>query len=317
MSSTIVLPSKTIAGADDGPHLLITAGVHGDEYEPMAAVRQLVRRFESQELRGRVTLVPIVNLAAFRRGQRTAEDGLDLARTCPGQERGSITQRTAAALSRLIRAADFYVDLHTGGNLFRIAPLAGYMLHQSQAILRQQQAMAAAFNLPIVWGTTARLEGRSLSIARDAHVPAIYVEFGGGAFDPAAVAPLVEGCLQVAARLGMIQCSAPTSRVAYTVEDDRDDSGHLQAQHPSPAEGFFEPRVVLGQAVQAGQALGVVVDTLGETTVEVAARDDGIVLFLRVQASVKVGEPLGGILPIREPGFATFARKQLTDRNGA
>ena len=35
-------------------------------------------------LRGRLTLIPLVNEAAYQLGRRTAEDGLDLARTCPG-----------------------------------------------------------------------------------------------------------------------------------------------------------------------------------------------------------------------------------------
>jgi hypothetical protein len=30
---------------------------------------------------------------------------------------------------KLIRSADYYIDLHTGGTEFSIYPLAGYMLH--------------------------------------------------------------------------------------------------------------------------------------------------------------------------------------------
>ena len=48
--------------------------------------------------------------------------------------------------------------------------------------------MARAFNLPLIWGTDASLEGRSLSVARDAAVPAIYAEYlGGGVFSPFAL----------------------------------------------------------------------------------------------------------------------------------
>src|SRR5689334_20101049 len=102
MSEPVRLQQKSIVGQGDGPHLLITGGVHGDEFEPMAAVRRLMPLINPAELRGRVTLVPVVNEAAFARGQRTADDGLDLARTCPGKPDGSITERTAHALSDLI-----------------------------------------------------------------------------------------------------------------------------------------------------------------------------------------------------------------------
>ncbi len=69
-------------GREDGPHLLITGGVHGDEFEPIAAIRRLVSMFQTNEsepagLTGQLTLVPIVNQAAFLRGHRCAEDGLE------------------------------------------------------------------------------------------------------------------------------------------------------------------------------------------------------------------------------------------------
>src|SRR5437016_11045603 len=89
---SLQLVLRQIEGHEPGPHVLITGGVHGDEFEPMAAIRLLMRRLRPEGLRGRVTLVPVVNEPAFRRGQRTAADQLDLARTCPGQADGSVTE---------------------------------------------------------------------------------------------------------------------------------------------------------------------------------------------------------------------------------
>lgn len=305
-----MLRQKTIQGGD-GPHLLITGGVHGDEFEPMAAVRQLAGRIDPARLSGRVTLVPVVNEAAFARGMRTAEDGLDLARTCPGREDGSITERTAAALSPLIRAADFYIDLHTGGAALRILPLAGYTLHTDPEVLERQRLMARAFNLPIVWGTTARLEGRSLSVARDARVPAIYVEHGGGGgCDPSAVEDCVAGCLQVCSALGMYDGTAPGDGVRYDVEDDTDSSGHLQVQHPATVAGFFEPAVALGDVVSPGQTLGQIVNPLGEICELVRAQSAGLVLLLRVQPAVQPGDALAALLPITSPGSVRYMRSR-------
>src|SRR5262245_33458384 len=204
----------------------------------MAAIRGLLAslRLRPERLRGRVTLVPVVNEPAFRRGQRTAEDGLDLARTCPGRADGSITERVAAALTDLIASADRYIDLHTGGTRLRVLPLVGYMLHPDSHVLAEQRRMARAFGLPIVWGTDPRLEGRSLSVARDGATPALYAECqGGGAFDRQGVEAYVAGCLGVMAELGMLEGEPPpawpTPRV---VEDDRPGSGHMQADHPAP-----------------------------------------------------------------------------------
>src|SRR5690242_8836241 len=115
-----MLKSKTIVGAQPGPRLLIVAGVHGDEYEPMEAVRRLIADITPEQLKGSVTLVPCVNEAAFRRASRVGEDQLDLARVCPGRPDGSITERIAHALSELIGRSDFFIDMHTGGTGLRL-----------------------------------------------------------------------------------------------------------------------------------------------------------------------------------------------------
>ena len=308
MADPIELTTTCVRSKATGPHLLITAGVHGDEYEPMLAVRRLVGEFQERLLGGSVTLVPVANENAFARGQRTADDELDLARVCPGRDDGSITEQTAAALSRLIQSADFYIDLHTGGTLYKILPLAGYTLHSNSDVLESQRAMAKAFGLPIVWGTTSRLDGRSLSVARDELVPAIYVEYGGGEFCSAGTEALVAGCLHVAAHLGMIDRVAPTRGVEYFVEDDRADSGRLQVQHPAPISGLFEPRVKLGSVVREGDLLGEVIAPLGEARAPVVAESEGILLFVRVSPSVRKGDGLGGVLPISQPGEARYER---------
>src|SRR5688572_6828926 len=143
---TVELAALEFVGKQPGLHLLVTGGVHGDEFEPMEAARQLAASIDTENLNGRLTIIPVVNEAAFLRGQRTAEDGLDLARTCPGRADGSITEQIAHAISGLIRKADFYIDLHTGGLLFRILPLTGYTLHPDPRILDRQREMARAFN---------------------------------------------------------------------------------------------------------------------------------------------------------------------------
>src|SRR5690606_25272918 len=63
-----------------GPHVLLLAGVHGDEYEPMVALAELATELEGALLKGTVTIDPLVNEGAFARGNRIADDGLDLAR---------------------------------------------------------------------------------------------------------------------------------------------------------------------------------------------------------------------------------------------
>jgi len=291
--------THTIAGIQPGANLLITGGVHGDEFEPMVAIRRLISEVAPQSLRGRLMLVPVVNESAFRNRRRCGEDGLDLARTCPGNPNGSITQRTAAALAQLIQQSDYYIDLHTGGTTLVVSPLSGYMLHRDGRVLEKQRQMARAFNLPIIWGTSAELEGRSLSVARDANVPAIYCEYLGSAVcHPDGVNDFVDGCLNVMRVLGMIDRATDPSRVKYSVEDSQTGSGYLQIQNQAPCEGYFLPHVKLGQAVLKGELLGTVCDELGTVCHEVRSDHAGIVLSLRTFPRVGQGEGLAAILEL-------------------
>jgi predicted deacylase len=301
MSAT-QLQSRGIVGDETGPHLLITGGVHGDEFEPMVAIRRLARLLEPAMLRGRVTLVPVVNESAYRRCHRCGEDGLDLARTCPGRPDGSITERTAYALSRLIESADYYIDLHAGGMALSVYPLVGYMLHVDAGVLEMQRRMARAFNLPVVWGSTPDLDGRSLSVARDARIPALYAEYhGSGTCDPVGARAYVEGCLNVMHELGMFERRQPPSHVEFVVEDERENAGHMQVQNPAPCEGYFEPSVELGERVQAGQPLGTITDILGTQVTHVHSQQEGIVLVLRTFPYVKAGESLAVVLEVDRP----------------
>ena len=287
----------TITGFSEVPYLLITGGVHGDEFEPVAAIRRLIEVLDREQLRGKVTLVPAVNEPAFLRGTRTAEDGLDLARTCPGRPDGSITQQIAHALSELIRSADLYIDLHSGGTALEIFPLVGYMLHHDPAVLDKQRRMARAFNLPVIWGTTASLDGRSLSVARDAGVPAIYAEWGGaGRCDPDGVAAYVAGCLDVMAAEGMLDRPPRPAIVRHVVEDRRPESGHMQVCYPSPISGLFEPSVKLGERISIGDTIGRVTDCPGPNSASIESTQEGIVLCLRAFSRVAAGDSLAVVL---------------------
>ena len=302
MSKPIEIQRKVIEGRGDGPHLLVTGGVHGDEFEPMAAVRRLIRSVDPAKLRGKLTAVPAVNEAAFRNKDRWAEDELDLARVCPGDPNGSVTMRTAHALSELIRTADYYIDLHTGGTTLTVIPMSGYSLHDDAGVLETQRQMAQAFNLPLIWGTQGKLDGRSLSIARDAMVPAIYTEYHGSAVcDPQGVVDYTDGCLNVMGWLNMIDRERPPSRVEHVVEDERDNAGHMQLQNRSPVEGFFEPAVTLGQRVKAGDPIGRVSDVLGDRVETVRSHQDGIVLTLKTFSRVDEGDSVGVIVEADRP----------------
>jgi len=294
-------------GKKEGPRLLILAGVHGDEYEPIAAATKLLEIVPQVLSAGVVTIVPIVNLPAFRRASRTAGDGLDLARTCPGNKNGSVSEVIASEVSELISDSDYLIDMHTGGGAYEIDPLCGYVLHDDAEVLEKQREMARAFNLKTIWGTSNKLNGRTLSVARDHNVPAVYTEFGGGGgCKKAIVGAYVQGCLNVMTLFGMCKDKRINGRNEYEVEDYREESGHLQVMLPASMDGFFQPEVQLGDFVKKQERIGTIADPFGKATVPVYADQDGMIFLLRAIPSVKKGDTVGGVLPITKPGKVTI-----------
>ena len=299
-----------LSGPLEGPHILLLAGVHGDEYEPMAACNRLYRELEGRLLKGKITFIPHSNPTAYESCSRYGSDGQDMARICPGKAGGSPSEEAAGAVSEIIRTADYLVDMHTGGVMYDIFPLAGYMLHPDPAVLDRQRQMALSYGLPVVWGTDPLPSGRTLSVARDAGVPSIYLEYGGGTgFRKHVVEAYVSGFLNLLRSMEMIpgEYIAPDVENVYRVEDPRPDSGFLQGKMPSPADGIFISEISLGSQVKKGDVWGKILDPeTGETT-KVLADIDGLAFLMRNIVKVARGDALGGILPITEPGLVTIS----------
>jgi len=290
----------TIDSGIDGPHLLITAGVHGDEYEPMLVAQELISQLKDKLKTGKLTIVPVVNISAYKGASRYGNDGLDLARTCPGNADGMATEIVAYHITELIKKADYYIDMHTGGEVYDIFPLAGYLLHPLPHILEKQREMAEKFNLPLIWGTEHTPNGRTLSIARDANVAAIYVEYGGGSsVSKEIVKAYIRGCLRVLQYLKMIAViDQVQSHIPFWLEDHTINNGNLQMKMPAPCSGIFVSEATIGELISKGDIIGNIIDPLNHQLVQIKAEHDGLVFLLRVSANVKTGDSLGGILPV-------------------
>ena len=58
LASPLLLPAFVVNGAEPGRTLFTVAGVHGDEYEGMAAIRRVVSRLDPAQMRGRIDRDP-------------------------------------------------------------------------------------------------------------------------------------------------------------------------------------------------------------------------------------------------------------------
>jgi predicted deacylase len=285
--AVIELPLLRAAGAADGPHVVILGGVHGDEYEGIAAAASIWHDLDSQELSGTVSIVPTANLPACGAGTRTSPiDGLNLARTFPGSADGSVTERIAAALSELIRTADLLIDLHSAGQHYAMPLLCGSYVADDE-LGRRCQAAGLAFGAPIYWAHPDISPGRSLSVALDAGLPSIYVESGGGGrVRPTDLEAYRQGVLRVLAQCGALPAAPPAAPPRMRLRSSGDVDLALAVTHG----GILLEGVALLQAVRSGDTLGRVIDDRGQVLETLRAPADGVVIMARRTARVCPGD---------------------------
>ncbi len=288
------LPLLTVIGAEDGPTLLAIAGVHGDEYEGIAAIPQVFREIEPRHLRGRLVMAPVCNMPAYETAQRSSPiDGLNLARVFPGDIDGTLTQQIAGWLCQiLLRHADFLIDLHTGGLAYELPLLIGY-IHDNGDLGQATFAAAGAFGAPVLWGHPLPMPGgRSISAATSLGIPSLYTEApGGSGCDQDVVACFRDGIINVMKHLGMLSGKLNLRQLTHRLVGD----GNLDTVIHTQVEGFFQREVSLLESVKAGQRLGVILDANGAERAGVEADQDGAVIMLRGLPRVQAGDGIAHI----------------------
>ena len=100
----------------DGPTVLFTACLHGDEINGTEIVRQLIIQKINKPKRGTIICIPIINIFGFINKTREFPDGRDLNRVFPGSKTGSLASRFAYyILKDIIPHVDYAIDFHAGG----------------------------------------------------------------------------------------------------------------------------------------------------------------------------------------------------------
>ena len=295
----LVFSTVIVRGRHPGKTLLATGGVHGDEYEGPVAIQDVFDELNPESLRGTFIGIPILNTPAYTAATREGGwDHQNLARIFPGSPTGTISERIASAFANhIVGQADFYADLHAGGNAYRIRRFAGYQVLNSE-LNELQRAAAIAWGFELVWGTAA-LPGRSLSAARECGVPAIYVEMSGeGRCRPDDRMLAQQGLRNLLSFLEMMPGDFPRTPPEHCFETNSEGSGHLQIDHPSPASGLFVPAVGVWDSVEQGQTLGEIRHPNGTVLAEIRSQRAGRVLFLRTLPRVFAGDFLVFVLEL-------------------
>jgi hypothetical protein len=287
---TVRMPVAVINGKADGPVFAVTAGVHGAEYPGIEAAIRLSRTLNPAEVRGAVIVVPLVSVPAFQRRAIYVNplDGINFNRVCPGNPTGTITEIMADLLFKnVIAQADYYVDLHGGDMIEALVPFTLYYRSGNQKVDDASKALAEAYGIPIILGTTA-LRGGSYGAAAAMGKPAILTEAGGqGILDEPSTQTHVTGVLNALRKFGCLSGTPaavppPTyySKFVWVAAEQ---------------DCVYYPKVTVGQQVQEGDLIAEFTDLFGDRIGDLRSPATGPVLFLVTSPAINKNDPLMAI----------------------
>jgi predicted deacylase len=271
-------PSTDIVGQSPGPRLAVIAGIHVNETSSIEAAIRLQHAINPSELRGRISIIPIINLPAVpERSQYVCPiDNKNINFSFPGSAEGTFAEAIARAiLIDWADDADVLIDLH-GGDLcetvshFVVVQCTGIDVFDNGAL-----AYAHCFDAELIVRLSPshlRAAERSCTGRALRRQHAVFAEAGRiGLIEERNVAFHFEGVLRVAAHLGMIPFAPPHRREPVIADE--------YVWVPAPADALYRYRVEAGHKVAKGTVLATGENTYGDRIAEVLAPEDGYILW--------------------------------------
>jgi predicted deacylase len=281
--SDIFIPLMVVNGSQDGPIFNISGGCHGDEYEGMEAVRRTYRSLDPKKLRGALIGVPVINTMAYEAGQRsTPFDGLNLNRCFPGKPQGFFTERLAYLyFNEVIKKAEYVMDLHGGGNIMALAPMAIYRDTGGPDMARKAEQLVRATGIELIWKGSGGWTGPISLEAQKAGIPAITVEIAGeGRFREEVVVQFVKMIDNVFTSYRMIEGEPQLPKTVRNFEG---------VFINSVKGGFYQQSVEILQDVHQGDRVATISDYFGNVIEEINSPYDGVVCSKRTFGLIEPG----------------------------
>ena len=282
-STKVEIPVIIERAEEEGPTVLLTGGIHGDEINGVEIVRQLIARDLNKPKRGTTISIPILNIFGFINADRDFPDGRDLNRIFPGSKTGSLASRVAYHFTKkILPLADYCMDFHTGGASrfnapqIRVAPDDPELLE-----------LAKIFNAPFtVLSKNIKRSYRSTCHNMGKHI----LLFEGGKSlesNKEVVTTGVNGVLRVLDSLDMLQSTAEPkkeSNPSILIEKSR----WVRAQK----SGLLHVKVACNKYVEKGEFLATITDPYGTMRHKVLAPNSGYIINVNHAPIVHQGDAI-------------------------
>ncbi|GMW03579.1 MAG: succinylglutamate desuccinylase [Candidatus Hydrogenedentota bacterium] len=287
----ITMPVRVVNGRPGPVRLFLTAAIHGDELNGVEVVRRVLEQVPPARLTGALVAVPVVNVYGLIQQSRYLPDRRDLNRSFPGSRRGALASQLAhLVMKEIVSKCTHGVDLHTGS-------LHRTNLPQIRADLEDEtvRQCALAFRAPVMLLAASR-DGSLRQAASEAGVATIVYEAGEPQrFNEDAIDAGVRGVLRLMTQLQMIS-DFNNGDVPESLELDR--SNWIRASH----SGIFHLKAALGDRIKKRAIMGVITDAFGDSSVNVRATHDAVVIGHTNNPLVHRGDAIVHLGEVKRPG---------------
>lgn len=278
------MPIKIIHGKKEGPCLLITAGMHGNQLNGTEIINQLFKMKQLKKLSGSLILVPVLNVYGLINRTRYFHGEVDLNTTFPGSSDGSHAERLSHLfISEIFKFAQYAIDMQTG--LADHSNFPQLYIHKNDPKAAQ---LAKAFGVSII-SSLPEKEGMLSTYALKQSIPFLLYESGEARrFDTQSIKIGIKGILHVMQTLGMLP--AKTSKVTEPLQC-------FNVRHNiwvhAPVSGISHSMLKLGQSIKKGDTLSTINDPFGASeTTTVNSPAEGVIVGKNNIPLVHEGEAL-------------------------
>ncbi|MBV2195263.1 MAG: succinylglutamate desuccinylase/aspartoacylase family protein [Flavobacterium sp.] len=267
----------------DGPTVLFTACLHGDEINGTEIVRQLIVQKINKPKRGTIICIPIINIFGFINKTREFPDGRDLNRVFPGSKTGSLASRFAYyILKDIIPHVDYAIDFHAGGASRFNAPQIRIVPENPE--LKQ---LSDVFNAPFTL-YSKNISGSFRNSCDKLGVKMLLFE-GGKSLDinEEVTNDAIEGTKRFLDHLDMLnprkKANIKSKKPIYIEK-----SNWVRAKY----SGMFHGMVKIGSFIKKGDLIATISDPYGKVEHKMKAPHDGYVINVNDAPIVYQGDAI-------------------------
>lgn len=268
-SAKLKIPIIVQRSKIDGPVVLFSAGIHGDEINGIEIVRQIITKKINKPKKGTIICIPIVNMFGFINQSRQFPDGRDLNRVFPGSKKGSLASQFAYhILTEIMPHVDYAIDFHAGGAGRFNAPQI--RLEQNNAELKN---LADIFNAPFTL-FSKNIAGSFRNASQKSNVKMLLFE-GGKSLDinDSIVNEGLEGVKRFLEHLDMLNAKHRTIK-------SKEDSIYIEKSTwiRANSSGLLHNAISISAFVKKGTVLATITDPFGKFERKVKAPNDGYII---------------------------------------